>query len=319
MSRCVAIVGPTASGKSELALQVAETWRGEIISCDSVAVYRGLDIGSGKPSRADRDRVPHHLIDVRDVREEWSAADFAQETARTIAQIEARGRLPVLCGGTGLYLTALVRGLFDGGGRDAVLRERFEALIQRFGAPRLHRLLAHVDAAYAARTKPQDAVRIARALEAFWMAGETLTSLQQKRSPSWRGDLKLVGLEVPRDVLRQRVEARVTRMLASGLVAETRTVLSSLPSGRRPRALASIGYREAIQVLDGTLEIAQLPRAMVTATMQYAKRQMTYFRHQFQVEWHKDPKTALASIGDWVSRSGGDEGSVGTYDRSGVE
>jgi len=311
-ARLVAIVGPTASGKSDLALEAARRLGGEIVSCDSVQVFRGLDIGSGKPSSNDRALVPHHLIDILDPAEEMNAGLFAQMAAAVIADIGARGRLPIVTGGTGLYLTALLKGLFEEGGANAAVRARLEGLAGRYGSRRLHRLLLAKDPAYAVRTQPEDRVRVIRALEACFVLGRPFSAAQGERQPAFSGEALLVGLRPTREELREKVTARVRGMLAAGLVAETRRVLEHSAHGAsRPRALGAIGYREVVARLDqGPLSAEgddDLQRAIVTSTMQYAKRQMTYFRRQFDVAWFAESEAALGRIEAWAhGRTGGD-------------
>jgi tRNA dimethylallyltransferase len=303
--RIVAIVGPTASGKSDLAMELAGRLGGEIVSCDSVQVYRGLDIGSGKPSRSERARVPHHLVDILDIHEEMNAGVFAERAAAAIADICARGRLPIVTGGTGLYLTALLKGLFDQGAADPTLRGRLESLAARHGSARLHRLLAARDPDYARRTEPTDRVRVVRALEVCFALGRPFSRAQLERRPAYSGEALIVGLHPGRDELRTRVTARVKKMLAEGLIEETRRALSRVPEGRpMPRPLGAIGYREAVARLASgppdAGEDGQLERAIVTSTMQYAKRQMTYFRRQFEVEWFAESRAAGERVIRWV-------------------
>jgi tRNA dimethylallyltransferase len=308
--RLVAIVGPTASGKSALAMETALRLGGEIVSCDSVQVYRGLDIGSGKPSRAERDGVPHHLVDILDPWEEMNAGLFAERAALAISDIYNRGRLPIVSGGTGLYLTALLKGLFEHGGANAALRGRLDRLAERFGAARLHRLLSVKDPAYAAKTKPADRIRIVRALEVCLTLRKPFSQAQAERRPAFQGKSLLIGLHPAREELRERVVARTAQMLAKGLVAETRNVLDACASAsQRPRALGAIGYREVVaRLAQGPLNPLgddELQRAIVTATMQYAKRQMTYFKNQFQVAWFPDARAAARHIEEWVEREEG--------------
>ncbi|MBX7186190.1 MAG: tRNA (adenosine(37)-N6)-dimethylallyltransferase MiaA [Vicinamibacteria bacterium] len=304
--RIVAVVGPTASGKSDLAMDLALRLGGEIVSCDSVQVYRGLDIGSGKPSAADRARVPHHLIDILDTHEEMNAALFASLASAAISEISGRGQLPIVTGGTGLYLTALLRGLFEQGASDPSVRRRLEALAERHGPARLHRLLAHRDPEYAKRTQPRDRVRIVRALEVCFAQGRPFTRAQQERRPAYSGDALIVGLHPGREELRQRVTARVAGMIGRGLVEETRRTLERAPKGGpMPRPLGAIGYREAAaSIASGGASAVrddELQRAIVTSTMQYAKRQMTYFRRQFDVEWFAESAAAAKRVAGWVA------------------
>lgn len=305
----MAIVGPTASGKSDLAIQAARRFGGEIVSCDSVQVYRGLDIGSGKPSVEDRRQVRHHLIDILDLEEEMNASVFASQAAAAIEDIASRGLLPIVTGGTGLYLTALLKGLFDHGGADPAVRARLEALAGRHGAARLHRLLVTLDPAYAAKTQPSDQVRVVRALEVRFTLGRPFSDAQRERKPAFTGDALVIGLDPGRDELRKRVAARVAAMFEAGLVEETRRSLARASAGGfKPRALGAIGYREVAAGLAGDGLSAhgegEVLRGIVISTMQYAKRQMTYFRRQFAVEWVATDREALERIAVWIGRPG---------------
>jgi tRNA dimethylallyltransferase len=291
----IAIVGPTASGKSALALRLAEAMGGEIVSCDSLQVYRGLDIGSAKAGAEERRRVPHHLLDVVDPDQHFSAADYARLGRAALADITGRGRRPIVAGGTGLYLRALLSGLFEGPSRDPALRQRLERMARRFGDARLHRLLARVDPAAAARTAPRDRVRVIRALEVYWQSGRPITDHQREPLRPLEGYVPLlVGLDPPRPALLAAVERRTDEMLARGLLEETRALLARYPPGLRP--LQAIGYRQAVAVLQGRLDPAQARRDMVKDTMRYAKRQLTWFRHQAQVHWFSHADAALEFV-----------------------
>jgi tRNA dimethylallyltransferase len=297
--RLIAIVGPTASGKSALALRLAEAAGGEIVSCDSLQVYRGLDIGSAKPTPEERRRVPHHLIDEVEPDQHFSAAEYARRARAALAGLKARGRPPVIAGGTGLYLRALMAGLFEGPARDPALRHRLDRIAQRFGDRRLHRLLGRVDPAAAGRIDPRDRVRVVRALEVYWSSGRSMTEHQRQPPRPLEGyDLRLLGLAPPRDVLRRAVERRTEEMLARGLVEEVRGLLQRHPPDLRP--LQAIGYRQAVAVVHGEMDLAQAQRDMVRDTMRYAKRQMTWFRHQAPVQWFADAEAAYAAAIDWV-------------------
>jgi tRNA dimethylallyltransferase len=299
-SPLIAIVGPTASGKSALALRLARERDGEIVSCDSQQVYRGLDIGTAKASPEERRAVPHHLIDVVDPDQEFSAAEFARRGRAALADITARRRLPVVAGGTGLYLRALLEGLFDGPSRDEETRRRLEDLADRFGDPRLHRLLSHRDPASAARIHPRDRVRIVRALEVLRVTGRPLSDHHREKPDPLTGYRTLVvGLDPDRAALRRVVEERTRRMIEGGLLDEVRGLLDR---GYAPnlRPLQSIGYREAVAVVRGEMGPAEAERAIVTATMRFAKRQMTWFRHQADVTWFREAEEAYAAAVRWL-------------------
>ena len=294
----IALVGPTAAGKSALGLRLALAHGGEIVSCDSLQVYRRFDVGSAKPTLEERRRVPHHLVDVVDADEPFSAADYARRARSALASIRARGAPPIVVGGTGLYLRALLRGLFAGPSRDEALRARLEAIAARHGEARLHRWLARVDPAAAARIEPADRVRVVRALEVFHKTGRPLSGHHAAGTEPLRGfDVRLLGLAPSRETLRAAVEARTQRMLAEGLVEETRRLIARY--GPEARPLQSIGYRQAAAVVRGTLGVDEARRDIVKETMRYAKRQMTWFRHQEQVAWCADAAEAEALATRW--------------------
>ena len=294
----VALVGPTASGKSALALAVARSHGGEIVSCDSLQVYRGLDIGSAKATPLERRAVAHHLLDVVDPDQDFSAADYARLARIAITDILARGRVPIVAGGTGLYLRALRRGLFAGPSRDAGLRRRLERVAERRGDSAVHRLLARVDPDTAARTSPRDRVRVVRALEVYRSTGRPLSAHHREDAPAadqWRW--LVIGLARPREELRAAVEARTQAMFEAGLVEEMRGLLSRYSGDLRP--LRAIGYRQAGAVVRGEQTALQAQRDIVQQTMRYAKRQMTWFRHQEDARWCGAAE-ARRTVAEWL-------------------
>ncbi len=296
----VAIVGPTASGKSALALRLARERRGEIVSCDSLQVYRGLDVGSAKATSAERAEVAHHLLDVADPGDVFSAADYARLARAALDGVRARGGLPIVAGGTGLYLRALLVGLFEGPPRDEAVRRRLEGLADRFGDPRLHRLLGRVDPVAAARISPRDRVRVVRALEVYRATGRPLSEQQRQGAEPLRGYVTLVvGLDPGREALRAAIEARTRQMLQQGLIEEVRGLLSR---GTDPlaRPLQAIGYRQALSVLRGEMTVPDAEGAIVTATLRFAKRQMTWFRHQADVRWFAHAEEAHGAVVAWL-------------------
>lgn len=291
----IAIVGPTAAGKSALALRLALERHGEIVSCDSLQVYRGLDIGSAKATAGERSRVPHHLLDVVDPGQDFSAAAYARLAREALTGMSTRGRLAIVAGGTGLYLRALLEGLFEGPSRDDALRARLEAMASRWGNARLHRVLARVDPQAAARIAPADRVRIVRALEVFRATGRPLTAHHREAAAPLEGfRVHVIGLAPARDALRAAVERRTDEMLSRGLLEEVRGLLAAgCPPEARP--LRAIGYRQALDVLAGRATVDEARRDIVASTMQYAKRQLTWFRHQTQAAWFASADDAFAA------------------------
>src|SRR5205814_120481 len=225
--RLVAVLGPTASGKSALALAIAERFGGEIINCDSTAVYRGFDIGTDKVAPADRRGIPHHLIDVVEPTEEYTAARFAREAAAVVRGVHARGRMPVLAGGTGFYYRALTRGLFPGPGRDAALRARLQAIAAKRDVIFLHRMLRRVDRESSIRIQPRDLKRIVRALEVFFLTGRPLTAhFAETVSPIPDVEMIPVALKLPASMISDRVTRRVDQQFEGGLMDEIRGLLA---------------------------------------------------------------------------------------------
>jgi tRNA dimethylallyltransferase len=281
-------------------VRLARAFRGEIVSCDSQQVYRGLDIGTAKPSARERLELPHHLLDVVDPHESFSAADYARLARAALVEIRDRGRLPIVAGGTGLYLRALLQGLFEGPSRDPALRRRLEGLAQRFGDARLHRLLCRVDAAAARRIEPRDRVRVVRALEVFAATGRPISAQQRESVRTLEGFRPLVvGLRPRRETLRLAVAERTREMLAAGLLDEVRALLGR---GLSPqlRPLQSIGYRQAVAVVRGELSPGEAERSIVGDTMRFAKRQLTWFRHQQpDVLWFEDAGAAYDAVALW--------------------
>ncbi len=287
-------------------MRLARARRGEIVSCDSQQVYRGLDIGTAKPSASERREVRHHLLDVVEPDAAFSAADYASRARAALAGIRRRGCLAIVAGGTGLYLRALLSGLFEGPSRDEDLRRRLTAIAERHGDERLHRLLRRVDAAAAARIAPRDRVRVVRALEVFRVTGRAITVQQGQGARPLEGfRVLLVGLRPGRAQLRRAVEARTRAMLAGGLVDEVRGLLAR---GLAPglRSLQSIGYRQALAVARGELTEPAAERAIVSETMRLAKRQLTWFRHQQPgVRWFEDAEGAWRAILAWLEEGAG--------------
>lgn len=281
----VVIGGPTASGKTALALALAEHLPIEVISADSRQVYRLMDIGTAKPSPAERQQVPHHLLDVVWPDEPFDAAQFARQADPVIAGIIARGRLPVLVGGTGLYIRALTAGLAEVPPADPAVRRRWEEFAAAQGEGALHRRLTEVDPVTAARLHANDLVRLVRALEVFELTGTPLSTWHAGhgfRQPSYR--LLKLAPQVEREELYRRIDERAVAMFAGGLVEETSALLAAGYSGDL-KSLQTIGYREALRLLAGACTGAEALAELQQATRRYAKRQMTWFRAEPGLIW----------------------------------
>ena len=294
--RLIAIVGPTATGKSAVGLAVAERFGGEIINCDSTAVYRGFDIGTDKVAPAARRGIPHHLIDIADPTEDYTAARYAREAATVIRDIHARGRLPVLVGGTGFYYRALTRGLFPGPGRDAALRQRLESIAERRGAPFLHHMLLKVDPPSGVRIQPRDLKRLVRALEVFFLTGRALTAhFSDTMSPIPDVDVTAIALRLPAAQISERVTRRVDEQFARGLLDEIRTLLArGIPADARP--FGGLVYRQAVEHLRGVRDEASTRALIAQENRRYARRQLIWFRKEPNLTWFDGPGEAPGTI-----------------------
>jgi tRNA dimethylallyltransferase len=278
-------VGPTATGKSALGLAIARQCSGEIVACDSTAVYRGLDIGTDKVAPEDQQGVPHHLVDVADITETYSAARWAADAAEVMRAISARGRLPIIVGGTGFYYRALVRGLFPGPARNDDVRARLERVGARRGVVWLHGWLSRVDAASALRIQPRDLKRIIRALEVYVLTGRPLTAhFDATISPIADYAILPIGLDLPREELRPRVAARVDQQFDRGVVAEVQALLAAgVPASAH--AFSGLVYRQVLQMLRGDRDEPATRALILQENMRYARRQLIWFRKELNVRW----------------------------------
>jgi tRNA dimethylallyltransferase len=279
------LLGPTASGKTRLSLELAERFGGEIVSGDSMQVYRGMDIGTAKASPEEQRRVPHHLIDIRDPREPFSVAEFQQLAAETIADISGRGKLPMLVGGTGLYIEALCYA-FDFGNtpEDETFREAQQAFADAHGDEALHRKLAEVDPESAARLHPHDRRRVIRALEHHHVTGERLSARLARQTRKSPYELCLVGLTMDRALLYSRIDRRVDAMIEQGLVAEVERLIAC---GCTPDmvSMQGLGYKEVAAYLAGDCSLAEAIDSVKRDTRRFAKRQLSWFRHMADIQW----------------------------------
>ena len=286
----VLVLGPTGSGKSGLAIQLALEFHGEIVNCDSQQVYRGLNIGTAKVPEGERRGVPHHLIGVADPDEIFSAGEYARRARIALEEVNKRGRLPIVCGGTGFYVRGLLDGLFAGPPRDESLRDELMRR-ERRRAGFVHRLLRRLDAASASRIHSNDVQKAVRAVEVSMSARAPMSSLfgQSERPLEGFRWLKL-GLDPPRELLYERIDERCERMFQNGLIQETAALLER-GYGRQTKALESIGYRQSIDVLEGRASSAEALVRTQMETRRYAKRQLTWFRRDLEIRW-------LAGFGD---------------------
>jgi tRNA dimethylallyltransferase len=287
--RVLAVLGPTASGKSALGLSLAERYNGEIINCDSTAVYRGFDIGTDKVSVEARRGIPHHLIDIAEPTEVYTAAQYARDASAAIRDIHLRGRLPILVGGTGFYYRALTRGLFPGPGADEQLRSRLNRVADARGPERLHRMLQRVDPESAARIMPRDQKRIVRALEVYFTTGLPLTAhFTHTMSPIADCEVVAVALRLPPALTAERVARRVDEQFTRGIVDEVRTLLArGVPPDARP--FGGLVYRQVMEMLRRVRGEAETRALIVQENRRYARRQLIWFRKEPNLKWFDGP------------------------------
>ncbi len=280
----VVVLGPTASGKTALSLALAERFQGEIVNCDSVAMYREFDIGTAKPTALERERAPHHLFDCVAPTGHITAGEYARLARQVLDEIKARGHLPIVVGGTGLYLRALIEGLFPGPQRSEELRERLRERAASRGGDYLHHILRRLDRAAAGKIHPNDTPKIIRAIEVCLASRQKMTELWQSGREPLRGFRILrVGLDPDRGVLYDRINRRAEQMFEAGLIEETKRLDEKYGDAAWP--LASLGYKQARQFLRGELAREQAVQAAQQAHRNYAKRQMTWFRREPEVQW----------------------------------
>jgi tRNA dimethylallyltransferase len=303
----LAVLGPTASGKSALALALSERHDGEIVSCDSTAVYRGFDIGTDKVLASEQRGIPHHLVDVADPLEEYTAARYAREATVAIRDILARGRLPIVAGGTGFYFRVLTRGLFPGPGRDSALRERLDAIAARRGVEWLWRMVHRVDPPSARRIQPRDRVRLVRALEVYFLTGRPLTShFAETIAPLDFCEVRAVALRIPAALTAERVARRVDQQFARGLMDEVRALLArGVPEHARP--FGGLVYRQALELLRGVRDEPATRALIVQENRRYARRQLIWFRKEPTLRWFDGPgesRDVLVRVEDALREAG---------------
>ena len=280
----VVILGPTASGKTSLSLTLAETLGGEIVNCDSVAMYREFDIGTAKPSRSERARVPHHLFDCIDPTQDVTAGEYARRARKTLDEIKSRRSLPIVVGGTGLYLRALLEGLFAGPERSEELRERLRERTAERGSQYLHKILSHLDRPTAEKIHPNDSPKLIRAIEVCLSSRQKLSELWQRGRDALTGfRIVRLGLDPVRSELYERINQRAEQMFEGGLIEETRHLMEKY--GFEVRPLNSLGYKQAAEFVRGEVTREKAVESAQQAHRNYAKRQITWFRREPDVVW----------------------------------
>jgi tRNA dimethylallyltransferase len=289
----VVILGPTGSGKTALSLALAERFHGEVVNCDSVAMYREFEIGTAKPTPAERARAPHHLLDFVEPTAYITAGEYARQGREVLRQIKSRGALPIVVGGTGLYLRALLEGLFAGPQRSEKLRQRLRERAGEKGPAYLHQILRRLDPAAAAKIHANDLPKLVRAIEVCLASRNKMTEMwKQGRDPLRDFRILRLGLDPDRNVLYERINQRAARMFENGLVEETATLLEKY--GETARPLAALSYKQAVALIRGQIDRKTALQTAQQAHRNYAKRQMTWFRREPDVQW-------LAGFGDEVS------------------
>ncbi len=282
-----AIVGPTASGKTEIGVELAlRLGNGEIINCDSVQIYQQIQIATAKPSEEEKKGVPHHLIDYVSPEIDYTAAKWAEDAANKIVEIESRGNVPILVGGTGFYLRALREPFFDGPKADKELRKRLTKTIEKKGAEHLHKILSRIDPKSAAKLFPKDYVRTMRAIEVYFQTGKPMSELQPKRldPPEFAGRIKIFALNPPRDILYKQINTRAEKHFRNGLVEEVRKLREhGLPD--ESNALGAHGYRRVCEYLRGERTLESAIEQTKQDVRNYSKRQISWFRHKEEVIW----------------------------------
>jgi len=286
----IAIVGPTASGKTALSIKIAKRFNGEIVSADSRQIYRGMDIGTAKPSAEELRAIPHHLINIKNPDEEYTVAEYKKDAIAAIEEILKKGKLPVLAGGTGLYVRAVLENLdIPSVKANPALRKKLETEIEKEGLDAVFKKLVALDPEAAYVVDPKNPRRVVRALEVAIITGKPFTAQRKKNEPLF--DALTIGIDVPSETIRERIDRRVDRMMKDGLLREVRGLVQTY--GQDCQAFDAIGYRELINHLKGALSLDEAVALMKTNTWQYARRQMTWFRKDKNINWIKSEEEAM--------------------------
>ena len=303
INKVLFIVGPTAVGKSKLAIELAKKLNGEIISADSMQVYIGMDIGTAKPTREELEEIPHHLINLIAPDKSWSVSDFVNNAKDLIGNIAGKGKLPIIVGGTGLYLNALIEGYsFPEIKKDIEVRKRLEGESKQFGSLHLYERLKKIDPETAANIHYNDTKRIIRALEVYELTGKPMSELRTKDEENIQFKPVIIGLNMDRHQLYKRIEARIDEMLAKGLIDEVKSLIAE-GYDRKLTSMQAIGYKEVAEHLHGKYTYDELVNILKQNTRNFAKRQITWFRRFKDVNWFDVEKLKLGDIIDLIQKS----------------
>ena len=285
LKKIIAVSGPTASGKTALAIEIAKRFHGEVVSCDSMQIYRHMDVGTAKPDEEELSAVRHHMIDIFEPSESCSVADFVKLARTCIDDILSRGKVPVLAGGTGLYMDSIIENIvFEDFGSDPELRERLYSLAETEGVEAVHKILEEKDPEAAEKIHPNNVRRVVRAIEVCQLTGKTFTQVNReaRREPMY--DALILGIDTEREVLYERINMRVDKMLKAGLVEEVRR-LCDMGIGRDATAMQAIGYKEILEFLEGRETLEEAVQKIKMESRRYAKRQLTWFRRNEKIHW----------------------------------
>ncbi len=309
LKKIVAVAGPTASGKTALALKIAERFDGEVVSCDSMQIYRHMDVGTAKPSIDEMERIPHHMIDIVEPSENYSVADFVERARACIDDIISRGKLPVLAGGTGLYMDSIIENIeFGDFGSDEEFRCEMERLAEEQGNEAVHKLLKEKDPEAAEKIHPNNVRRVIRALEVCKLTGKTFTQVNMESRRQKMYDALIFAIDTQREVLYERINNRVDRMLEEGLLEEVQG-LRDMGIGNEHTAMQAIGYKELMEFLDGDCNFDEAVEKIKQESRRYAKRQITWFKRNKDIQWvsvssDEDVKKVLQKCFTFVQKSG---------------
>ena len=285
LKKIIAVAGPTASGKTALAIEIARKFNGEVVSCDSMQIYKFMDIGTAKPDKSEQEAVRHHMIDIVHPTERCSVADFVKLARECIEDVIGRGKLPVLAGDTGLYMDSVLENIvFEDFGSDPEFRAEMQKLADTEGADSIHHLLAEKDPVAAEKIHPNNVRRVIRALEVCRLTGKTFTqvNLESRREPVY--DALILGIDADREVLYERINKRVDKMMDDGLLEEVQSI-RDMGIGRDTTAMQAIGYKEILEFLEGTATLEEAVEKIKMESRRYAKRQMTWFRRNDKIQW----------------------------------